>query len=175
MPMIDAYIPEGALQRDAEERLFRELTDLLIRLEGFEPTNERARSATWLFLHRPTVYVAGALAATPRYRFILSVPEGQYDDDVRGAVVRQVTEAVARAEGVPFEEVSPRVWVFPIDIPDGTWGGRGAVRRLPDILANIVGEHERQVAVVKLAKRRRQTAVTILDAARQTADEPDRN
>lgn len=68
------------------------------------------------------------------------MPEGQFDDDVRAAVVEEVTQAVARAEGGAFEDVSPRVWVFPTEIPDGTWGGRGQVRRLPDIVAARAGE-----------------------------------
>jgi hypothetical protein len=53
--MIDAFVPEGALESKAEERLFNELTEILIRLEGFEPTNERARAASWISLHRPKV------------------------------------------------------------------------------------------------------------------------
>jgi phenylpyruvate tautomerase PptA (4-oxalocrotonate tautomerase family) len=153
MPMIDASIPEGALDPAAEERLLRELTDILIRLEGFDPANERVRAVTWTFLHRPKVFVAGDVPALPPYRFILLVPEGQYDDEIRTAVVREVTAAVARAEGRAFDEVSPRVWVFPTEVPDGTWGGRGQIRRLPDILAYLGGEGQREVAEAKLASR----------------------
>ena len=39
MPMLDAYIPEGALSEAAEERLLAELTDLLIVNEGADPSN----------------------------------------------------------------------------------------------------------------------------------------
>ncbi len=133
--MIDAFIPEGALPAKAEARLFAQLTDLLVRIEGFAPDNPRARAATWIFLHRPAIFCAAVPASEPRYRFILSVPEGQYDDERRAAVVRQVTAAVASAEGNPFDEVAPRVWVFPNEVQDGRWGGRGVIRRLPDILA----------------------------------------
>ena len=65
------------------------------------------RGATWIFLQRPTVYVARALSPSPRYRFAISLPEGQFDDDVRASVIQQVTRAVARAEGGAFDEVSP--------------------------------------------------------------------
>ena len=169
MPMIDAFIPDDALEPKAEAQLFNELTEILIRLEGFEPTNERARAATWIFLHRPKVFRAGSPSALPQYRFILSVPEGQYDDEICRAVIKEVTEAVARAESGTFEEVSQRVWVFPTEVPDGRWGGRGVVRRLPDILAYLVGEHERQVAEDKLADRRRKEAVAILAAVLDAA------
>jgi phenylpyruvate tautomerase PptA (4-oxalocrotonate tautomerase family) len=169
MPMIDAFIPAGALAPPAEAQLLRELTDILIRLEGFDPDNERARAATWIFLHRPMVFRAGVPVTSPVYRFMPSVPEGQYDDERRAAIVREVAEAVARAEGGRFEDVSSRVWVFPHEVPDGQWGSRGAVRRLPDILAFLVGEEERQVAEDRLAERRRTQAVAILDAALEAA------
>jgi phenylpyruvate tautomerase PptA (4-oxalocrotonate tautomerase family) len=165
MPMIDAFIPEAALTADAEARLFEQLTELLVRLEGFAPDNERARAATWIFLQRPKVFRAGAAPAEPRYRFILTVPEGQYNDDNAAAVVKEVTEAVARAEGRALEEVAPRVWVFPLEIPDGRWGGQGRVRRLPDILAALVGESERQVGVDRLAAGRHRAALAILASA----------
>lgn len=137
MPMIDACIPEGALQPEAEAQLMRSLADILIRLEGFDPKNEVARASTWTFLHRPKVFVAGTAPAKPRYRFIVTVPEGQYDDSRRAGVVKEMTEAVALAEQGTFEEVSQRVWVFPLEIPDGQWGGRGAIRYTPDIVARI--------------------------------------
>ena len=60
MPLLDAYIPAGALSADAERDLMAKLTDLLIRNEGADPTNETVRSIAWVFVHRPeTVYVAG--------------------------------------------------------------------------------------------------------------------
>ena len=63
MPQLDAYIPAGALTPDAEHDLVAELTDLLIRHEGADPTNETVRSIAWVFVHRAhTVYVGGAPA-----------------------------------------------------------------------------------------------------------------
>jgi phenylpyruvate tautomerase PptA (4-oxalocrotonate tautomerase family) len=168
MPMLDAFIPEGALDPKAEAQLLSELTEILIRLEGIDPNNERARAVTWIFLHRPQVFVAGSPSASPRYRFITSVPEGQYNDEARKAVVQEVTEAVARAESSPFEEVSQRVWVFPTEVPDGLWGARGQVLRLPDILAYLVGEDERQLAEERLTERRREAAAAILDVVNKT-------
>jgi phenylpyruvate tautomerase PptA (4-oxalocrotonate tautomerase family) len=165
MPMIDLCIPEGALAPDAEQRLLRELAELLIRLEGFDPENERARAVTWTFLHRPQVFVAGEPVRIPRYRIVLAAPEGQYDAKVRSAVVREVAEAFARAEGTPFDEVSKRVWVFPIEVPDGAWGSRGQVQRLPDIMAFLAGEGQRKSAERKLEDRDRVDAARVLAAA----------
>ena len=68
MPMIDAFIPEGALKPEAEERLLKELTDILVTHEGFDPANQVAQSVSVVFLHRPAaVFVAGKRSASPRY------------------------------------------------------------------------------------------------------------
>ena len=101
------------------------------------------------------------------------MPEGQYTDEARKSLVKEVTEAVVRADGGKYEDVASRVWVFPTEIPDGQWGGRGVIRPLPDIQAFLAGEHERSVGVERLARRRREKALETLegalDAARQGA------
>ena len=43
MPMLDAYIPEGALPADVEKKLLSTLTDVLLEHEGADPTNPAAR------------------------------------------------------------------------------------------------------------------------------------
>ena len=106
MPMIDALIPEGALKPEAEARLVKELTDILITHEGFDLGNKGAQSVSVVFLHRPAaVYVAGTRSPSPRYRIIPTVPEGQYTDASRKALVKEVTEAVVRADGGKYEDV----------------------------------------------------------------------
>jgi phenylpyruvate tautomerase PptA (4-oxalocrotonate tautomerase family) len=170
MPMIDATIPEGALTPAAEARLLRELTDILITHEGFDPASKVAQAVSVVFLHRPAaVFVGGQACESPRYRIVPTVPEGQYTDASRQALVKDVTNAVVRAEGGSFEDVAPRVWVFPTEIPDGQWGGRGVIRRLPDIQAFIAGEHERSVGEARLAKRRRAKALALLEGALDAA------
>jgi phenylpyruvate tautomerase PptA (4-oxalocrotonate tautomerase family) len=165
MPMIDALWPDNALSPEAEDRLVKELTDILIAAEGYDPANPIAQRVTVFHLHRPAaVYVGGQRADVMRYRIIPSAPEGQYTDETRRALVRNVTEAVARAENRPFDEVAPRVWVFPSEIPDGTWGTRGAVWTLPDIHALLAGEAERDEGAARLARRRREKARIALEA-----------
>jgi phenylpyruvate tautomerase PptA (4-oxalocrotonate tautomerase family) len=166
MPMIDALIPENALKPEAEARLLKEVTDILIRAEGYDPGNEAAQSVAYLFLHRPAaVFVGGVPSSAPRYRVITSAPEGQYTDAARQALVREITEAFARAEGVAFDQVARRVWIFPTEIPDGEWGGGGRINRLPDIHAMLVGEHDRKTGEERLARRRREKSREALAGA----------
>src|SRR4051812_26478252 len=104
MPMLDAYIPDGALPAEAERTLLARATDLLIEHEGADPTNEAVRQIAWVFLHRPAeVFVAGAPATAPRYRFVASVPEGQWDEERRQAITAALTEAVLDAEDGAYD------------------------------------------------------------------------
>jgi phenylpyruvate tautomerase PptA (4-oxalocrotonate tautomerase family) len=144
MPMLDAYIPTGALTPAAEDKLLSDLTDVLLTNEGADPSNPRVRSIAWLFVHRPeAVYVAGSRASAPRYRFVASVPEGQYEHERRQAMVRDITEAVLDAEDGAYERDPGRVWVFTPEIPDGTWGGFGQIATLADIATLATGDPER--------------------------------
>jgi len=162
MPMLDAYIPVDALAPEAEERLLAKLTDVLIINEGADPTNARVRSIAWLFVHRPdAVYVAGERASAPRYRFIASVPEGQYDEDRRAAMVSAITDAVLDAEQGAHERDPSRVWVFTPEVPDGTWGAAGRTFTLADIATFATGDAEQgsRYAEQRLAQRRSAVAV----------------
>jgi phenylpyruvate tautomerase PptA (4-oxalocrotonate tautomerase family) len=157
MPMLDAFIPEGALSAEAEERLLSDLTEILLRHEGADPSDPAARSIAWVYLHRPaSLYVAGEPAEEPRYRIIASVPEGQFDDERRQALVEAVTERVLDAEDGAYERNPLRVWVFASEIPDGTWGGGGRIVTLADIVGFVVGDPEkgREYAEKRLADRR---------------------
>jgi len=49
MPMIDVTIPEGALKPEAEARLMKELSDILITHEGYSADNQVARRASRSF------------------------------------------------------------------------------------------------------------------------------
>jgi len=168
MPMIDVYMTEGALEVQAESGLLEELTEILIRHEGLDPADQRIRGVTWIFVHRPKIYRAAAATPQPVYRITPSVPEGQYTDEARASLVKEVTEAVARAEGRDVKDVSGRVWIFPTEIPDGGWGSRGAIQRLPNIMAYFGGEPMRESAIQRLKAKRRRDVIPILEAIVET-------
>ncbi len=139
MPMLDAYIPEGALSSADEEALLARLTDILLTWEGADPTNAVARSLAWVFLYRPAaVYVAGLPATAPHYRFVATVPEGQLDDARRAGMVAAVTHAVAEVDiGC---DTAARTWVFTTEVPDGNWGARGEIFTLARIAGTVMGD-----------------------------------
>jgi phenylpyruvate tautomerase PptA (4-oxalocrotonate tautomerase family) len=171
VPFMDAYIPEGALTKSAERELIIKLSDLLMEHEGVDPANEVVRGMTWVSIHRPEVYVGGGPTRSPRYRFICQVPEGQYNDERRLAISARITQAVAEAEDVAYPMPEARVSVFPLEIPDGTWGAIGGIIRLPDIYEmawpprpGMDGE-PREEAEQVLVERLREQAERILAAA----------
>src|SRR5690242_5100787 len=157
MPLLDAYIPQGALTPEAEEALLGRLTDVLLENEGADPTNPRARSVAWVVLHRPeAVFVAGERADLPRYRVVVSVPEGQVGPKRKEAMVAAVTEAVLDAEPHGRDRDPMRVWVFMNDVPEGTWGAGGRIMGLADIAGFVMDDREaaRAYAEHRLAKAR---------------------
>ncbi len=140
MPMLDVYVPDGALQPGAEAALLNRITEILIRYEGFGPADPVTRSVSWAFLHRPAaVYVGGSPADAPRYKVVASVPEGQLDEKARAGVIAEVTEAILDAENGAWPRDAGRIWVFPTEIPEGHWGGRGQATPLAAILARLAG------------------------------------
>jgi hypothetical protein len=97
---------------------------------------------------------------------VTSVPEGQYDDERRLAVVGSMTEAVLDAEEGAYPRDPDRVWIFTREVPDGTWGARGQIWRLGDIAAHVISERARPLATEWLAQRRREKAALILASVR---------
>jgi len=156
MPMMDLDLPEGALDQAAERDLIAKLTDILLRWEGADPENPRVREIAWVFVHRGhDVYVAGAPSDGPRYRARVSVPQGQFDDERRAGMVAAVTEAILDAEAGRYPRDPRRVWVFPQEIPEGTWGAAGRIWRLADIAGRALGDPElgRRHAEMRLAPK----------------------
>jgi phenylpyruvate tautomerase PptA (4-oxalocrotonate tautomerase family) len=167
MPMLDAYIPEGALPAEAEKRLLKTLTDILIRHEGGDPKEPGIRAIAKVWLHRPALLLQGGEEPdAPHYRMITSVPQGQFDDERRANMVAAMTEAILTAEEDRYDRDPLRVWVFCNEIPDGTWGGGGQIARLADIVGFALGDRERGRIYAGLVlgdlKKRREYAEQVL-------------
>jgi phenylpyruvate tautomerase PptA (4-oxalocrotonate tautomerase family) len=143
VPMLDVYLPDGTLDPVAEAALIERITTILVTHEGFDPRDPATLAASWAFVHRVAeIYVGGARAAEPRYKIVVSVPEGQLDAAARAQVISEVTDAVLHAEAGRWAPDKRRVWVFPIEIPEGHWGSGGDVVPLATILRRITGSDE---------------------------------
>jgi phenylpyruvate tautomerase PptA (4-oxalocrotonate tautomerase family) len=156
MPMLDVYIPEGALPAEAEKQLLRQLAEILIEHEGADPSDPVARSLAKVWLHRPAAMLhAGDTPSAPHYKVIASVPEGQLDDARTASVVADITKAILAAEGGRYDQDPLRIWVIGSEIPDGNWGAGGRVFRLADIAAVVLRDPDkgRDFAEQRLAGR----------------------
>ena len=143
--MIDVTLPEGALSPEARDKLADELTTTLLKWEGAGDIPFSRQITLVYFDERPqgSVYVAGERATEPRYRVLVTIPEGSIKDDERKAgLVEEITKLVVDADGATGDEASFRVWVFIHEVPDGHWAGAGHIFRLRDIvkLARSGGE-----------------------------------
>ncbi|MEV7908211.1 hypothetical protein AB0P04_42115, partial [Streptomyces anulatus] len=105
----------------------------------------------------------GAPAGAPRYKIVPSYPEGQLDERGRAAVIAEVTEAILDAEQGAWPRDDSRVWVFPTEVPEGHWGGRGRIASLAAILRRLTGgdaDQARVLAAKRIAASRAERAGT---------------
>ncbi|CAM3700718.1 tautomerase family protein [Tsukamurella ocularis] len=161
MPMIDLNLPADALTPQREQQLVDELTTILVKAEGADPTNPIVRQIAWVVVHHTPIYAGGRLPAKPHYRVITSVPEGQVNTlDRRQTLVAEVTAAVVKAEGSGDPDAHHRVWVFPLEIPEGHWGAGGAIMGLADIINTVIGDKDKaaEVAARRIAVSRAETS-----------------
>jgi len=143
--MIDVTLPAGALSEEKRNVLADSLTTTLLKWEGAADIPFSRQITLVYFDERPagSIYVAGEQASEPRYRVLVTIPEGSITDDERKAgLVEEITKAVLAADGAEGDEAAFRVWVFIHEVPDGHWAGAGRVFRLRDIvkLARSGGE-----------------------------------
>jgi phenylpyruvate tautomerase PptA (4-oxalocrotonate tautomerase family) len=147
MPMIELTLPEGALDKGAQDELMAELTTTLLRWEGAPEDSEAAKAISWGYVdERPAerVYQAGRPEpAQPTYRVKITVPEGALDAERKSGLVADVTRAVLTAEGSDPEDLAAgmRVWTIIREVTDGNWGGAGRIWTLRDIARAVNGRN----------------------------------
>ena|SRR5437763_8650773 len=145
MPMIDLTLPAGALGPQARAEAIGAMTEALLRAEG-APDNAATRAMSWAFVHElpaDAVHVGGVRSDRPVYRVVLTIPAGTllhgpgpFANGARERLVREVTEALLRAEGTDYDDgEAGRVFCLLREVPDGAWGGMGTIFRMQDIAA----------------------------------------
>ncbi|WP_030620943.1 hypothetical protein [Streptomyces achromogenes] len=143
MPMIDVFVPEGALTQQAEQDLINKITRAMIRFEGLDPDDPEAQAVTWAFLHHAAVFVGGTPATAPHYRVLVCLPEGLVTNARVQEVVTAITDMVLAAEQGAWDRDPSRVWVLPLDVPEGRWGAGGRIVDLREVVLFARGGDER--------------------------------
>src|SRR5512133_1665386 len=113
--MIDVTLPEGALSDEQRNALGERLTATILKWEGAADIPFSRQITVVYFDERPagSIYVAGEQSAEPRYRVLVTIPEGSIKDDERKAgLVEEITRDVLEVDGAQSDEASFRVWVF---------------------------------------------------------------
>jgi phenylpyruvate tautomerase PptA (4-oxalocrotonate tautomerase family) len=121
MPMIDVYAAAGTFPD--KHQLAVDLAATLIAIEQV-PDIPMFRKNTAAFVHDlPSDALANVDGDTTYVRVQVLTNHRALDRDKQLAVVRELTDLVARSAGDPA--LAERVWVLLTEAPDGGWGLSG--------------------------------------------------
>lgn len=136
MPNIIINAPEGVFDAAARASLARAVTDVARTVEqgGDDPAQT---ALTWVRIDefKPGTFFAGGadpLAHVIPVVVFFHYPAGVLDETARTEAVRLLHEVIAAAKPAG----DPRAIgtsVILTEVPDGAWGGNGALLRLPDL------------------------------------------
>jgi hypothetical protein len=127
MPMIDLIYPAGALSEPAKGELLQTLWRTCLRWEAL-PESPATASIAWVYLdERPSAHmtVGGVQPARPVYRAHVYVMAGFMEQSRIDGLVREVTDAILKADGGGTDGATPRVFCLVSEIPSGTWAVDG--------------------------------------------------
>jgi hypothetical protein len=165
MPTCDAYIPADTLPADAEHQMLDRIGELLVwhalrrtldlaNIVDVGASTEPARSIALISVLRHEAYVTNRHAEAPYYKFVVHVPKEQVDDEFHTSITRDITQAVAAAEGGRWLDPEFRVWVVSLEVTDGTKGAGRQVKRVGDVvahLARLAARHSDEVRAILAA------------------------
>lgn len=139
--MIDVTLRAGVLSAAAKAALMNDLSEIVLKWEGFGG-DERAKQLAFAFTHelqQEDFTVGGRVPEAAYYRVVITTPEGAIQEEDKPELVREVTEAVLRAEGAEnTAENRGRVWCILGQIADGNWGGGGRIFPYQAIRARLL-------------------------------------
>jgi phenylpyruvate tautomerase PptA (4-oxalocrotonate tautomerase family) len=144
MPMIDAYAAAGTFAD--KHKLAADLAGTLMRIEQV-PDIPMFRKNTAAFIHDlPADSLSNVDGDSTYVRVQVLTNAGALDRDKQLAVVRQLTDLIARAAGDPT--LTERTWVLLTEAPDGGWGLGGHA----NTNAELVTAARAQIAQLTAAK-----------------------
>lgn len=131
MPMIDVYAAAGTF--GDPKQLARDLAATLMAIEQV-PDIPMFRQNTAAFVHDlPADRLSNVDGDSDRVRVQVLTNFGALDRDKQLAVVRELTDLVARAAGDP--SLAQRTWVLLTEAPEGGWGIAGHANTNADLIA----------------------------------------
>jgi phenylpyruvate tautomerase PptA (4-oxalocrotonate tautomerase family) len=157
LTIVTVNAPEGAISLGQRAALATSLTDAVLEIEvGQSSTSARAGFQVWFRDFDPSyVAIGGRLTskadgpAFPIHTDI-AVMDGAWPQEDRASVIARVYDALTGALG--FAEASPAWWVTFRVIDEGSWGARGRVLSVLDLLQSGVFTDTRAEAI-RLALR----------------------
>jgi phenylpyruvate tautomerase PptA (4-oxalocrotonate tautomerase family) len=121
MPMIDTYATAGTFAD--KHQLAVDLATAVMTIEGV-PNIPMFRQNTAAFVHELPAGDLSNVDGDPNYvRVQVLTNAGALSRDKQLAVVRQLTDIVAKAAGDPT--LVDRTWVLLTEAPEGGWGLKG--------------------------------------------------
>jgi phenylpyruvate tautomerase PptA (4-oxalocrotonate tautomerase family) len=150
MTVITVTAPEGRLNADQRRTLATTLTDAVLVPEvgQFAPPARVGFQVHFVELAADRLAIGGVLlsdAAQDVMVIDLAVMDADWNREIRADVIRRVLAAMAEACGM--SEPSPAWWVNFRVIEEGSWGSRGKVLSILDLLNTGVFTDERIAAI----------------------------
>jgi phenylpyruvate tautomerase PptA (4-oxalocrotonate tautomerase family) len=151
MPMVNVWMPKGALNAKQQADLSDKLTHALLLIEGRLNKaihNPAALSIAWVLFHEiePTSFAVGGkfdnsyVPDGGRFLTTVTVPGGALDHEgAKASVVETVHSAIRDVLGLPIKKGAHWApWVIIQEVPEGNWGAGGVVRHLKEIGAYAI-------------------------------------
>jgi phenylpyruvate tautomerase PptA (4-oxalocrotonate tautomerase family) len=131
MPMIDAYAQAGTFAD--KHQLAVDLATTVMTVEEV-PNIAMFRKNTAAFVHELPPDSIANVDGEPNYvRVQVLTNAGALDRDKQIAVVRQLTDVIAKAANDP--SIADRTWVLLTEAPEGGWGLQGHANTNAELVA----------------------------------------
>ena len=144
MPNIILQVPEGVFDAAARAKLARSVTEVAKTVEqgGDDPAQAVLTWVRFDEVKPGTLFAGGAdiLARLIPVVVFFHYPAGVLDDAARADAVRLLQQVISAAKP-PGDPRAVATSVILTEVVDGTWGGNGALLRLPDFAKSAGYKH----------------------------------
>ncbi|WP_179032611.1 tautomerase family protein [Paenibacillus kribbensis] len=151
MTMINVNYPEGRISVEQRRLLAEALTDAVLVPEVGQYCPPAREGFQVHFIERPAdcMAIGGNLLSEKSERDVITinvlVMDGDWPNEVRKEVIENTLRSLAKILEVP--EPSPTWWVSFQVIEEGSWGSRGGVLSILDLLDSGVFTEEKKNAI----------------------------